>query len=129
MSKKDVEAGQKQWLQAFNGGDASAVAQKYEENARLLPPNFEIQEGRAAIEGFVKGFVATGAQLAFKLLTVHETPDLCASVGLYEMTIPVPGGEPQKDSGKFIEVWRRQADGSWQIADDIFNSSLPAPAG
>jgi ketosteroid isomerase-like protein len=39
----------------------------------------------------------------------------------------VPGGEPQKDSGKFIEVWRRQGDGSWKIADDIFNSSLPAP--
>ena len=47
----------------------------------------------------------------------------------YEMTIPVPGGEPQKDSGKFVEVWRRQGDGSWQIADDIFNSSLPAPPG
>jgi uncharacterized protein (TIGR02246 family) len=128
MSKKDVEAGEKQWLKAFNSGDASGVAQQYEESARLLPPNTPVLEGRPQIEGYVKEFVATGAQLDFKLITVHESPDTCASVGLYEMTIPVPGGEPQKDSGKFIEVWRRQGDGSWKIADDIFNSSLPAPS-
>jgi hypothetical protein len=33
---------------------------------------------------------------------VHETTDLCTSVGTYEMTIPVPGEEPQKDQGKFV---------------------------
>jgi uncharacterized protein (TIGR02246 family) len=127
MSKKDVEAGEKRWLEAFNGGDAAGVAQQYEENARLMAPNVPIQEGRAAIEGFVKEFVATEAQLAFNLLTIHETPDLCVAVGTYRMTIPVPGGEPQQDQGKFVEVWRRQSDGSWKVADDIFNSNLPAP--
>jgi len=129
MSKKDIEAAEQQWLNAFNGGDAAGVAQQYEEQARLMPPNLDILEGRGAIEAFCKEFVATGAQLAFRLLTVHESPQVCSAVGTYEMTIPVPGGEPQKDSGKFVEVWRRQGDGSWQIADDIFNSSLPAPPG
>ena len=37
-----------------------------------------------------------------------------------------PLGAPN-DNGKFVEVWRRQGDGSWLIADDIFNSNLPAP--
>jgi len=129
MSKKDIEAAEQQWLNAFNGGDAAGVAQQYEEQARLMPPNLDILEGRGAIEAFCKEFVATGAQLAFRLLTVHESPQVCSAVGTYEMTIPVPGGEPQKDSGKFVEVWRRQGNGSWQIADDIFNSSLPAPPG
>src|SRR5437899_2220078 len=126
MSRSKVEAGEAQWLKAFNGGDAAGVAQCYTADARLLPPNADIVDGRPAIEGFVKEFVATGAQLKFSLLTVHETPDVCASVGTYEMTIPVPGGEPQKDLGKFIEVWTKQGDGSWLIADDIFNSNLPA---
>jgi uncharacterized protein (TIGR02246 family) len=127
MSKKDVEAGEKQWLDAFNGGDAAGVAQYYEENARLMPPNAPIQQARPAIEAYIKEFVATEAQLAFTLLTVHETPDLCVAVGTYDMTIPVPGGAPQQDQGKFVEVWRRQSDGSWKITDDVFNSSLPAP--
>src|SRR5204863_4699012 len=100
MSKKDIEAAEQQWLNAFNGGDAAGVAQQYEEQARLMPPNVDILEGRGAIEAFCKEFVATGAQLAFRLLTVHESPEVCSAVGTYEMTIPVPGGEPQKDSGK-----------------------------
>jgi ketosteroid isomerase-like protein len=123
MSKKDIELREREWLSAFNGADASGVARVYAPDARLMPPNSGIVEG-AAIEGFIKEFVATGAQLSFKLLTVHESPDLCAAVGEYEMEIP---GAPN-DSGKFIEVWRRDADGSWFIVDDIFNSSLPAPA-
>ena len=127
MSRSDIEAGEKKWLAAFNGGDAAGVTKCYTADARLMPPNADILEGGAAIEAFVKEFVATGAQLTFSLLTVHESADVCTSVGTYDMTIPVPGGEPQKDQGKFIEVWTRQSDGSWLIADDIFNSSLPAP--
>ena len=123
MSKKDIEAREGEWLKAFNAGDASGVAQLYASGGRLMPPNSGIVEGRAAIEGFVKEFVATGAQASFSLLTVHESPDLCAAVGEYDMQIP---GAPN-DKGKFIEVWRRQPDGSWLIADDVFNSSLPAP--
>lgn len=126
MSRSDIEAGERQWLEAFNGGDAAGVAAMYAEDGRLLPPNMEIQQGWAAIEAFVKEFVQMGAKLSFDLLTVHEAPDLGAAVGRYEMVIPVPGGEPQKDSGKFIEVWGRQSDGSWRILDDTFNSSLPA---
>ena len=128
MSRKDIEAGEQKWLTAFNGADAAGVAQRYAQNARLMPPNSDILDGRDAIEAFVKEFVATGAQLSFSLLTVHESSDVCAAVGTYEMSIPVPGGEPQKDLGKYIEVWTRQSDGSWLIADDIFNSSLPAPS-
>jgi uncharacterized protein (TIGR02246 family) len=125
MSKSDIEAGEKKWLAAFNSGDASGVANLYTPDARMMAPNADTIEGRPAIEGFVKEFVATGAQLSFDLLTVHETPDLCVSVGRYTMDFP-SGAAPQ-DLGKFIEVWKRQSDGSWLIADDIFNSNLAAP--
>jgi len=122
MSRADIEAGEKRWLKAFNGGDAAGVAAIYTERARLLAPNTETVEGRGNIEGFCKEFIATGAQLKFELLTVHESADFCASVGRYVMTFP---GDAPEDRGKFIEVWKRQGDGSWQIADDIFNSDLP----
>jgi uncharacterized protein (TIGR02246 family) len=126
MSKNDIDAAEKQWMTAFNGGDASAVANIYTTDARLMAPNADIIEGRSDIEGFVKGFVATGAQIKFDLITVHETPELAVAVGRYEMDIPTPDG-PQKDNGKYIEVWAKQSDGSWLIQEDIFNSSVPAP--
>jgi len=125
MSRADIEAGEKRWLEAFNGADAAGVAQQYAMGARLLAPNFELLEGRDAIEAFCKEFIATGAQLSFDLITVHESPDLCAAVGRYVMTFP---GDAPDDRGKFIEVWKRQSDGSWQIADDAFNADLPPAA-
>jgi uncharacterized protein (TIGR02246 family) len=128
MSRSKIEAGEKAWLAAFNTGDAAGVANVYATDARLMPPNADIIEGRSAIEVFVKEFVASGAQLTFSLLKVHESADMCAAVGTFELTIPVPDGEPQKDLGKYIEVWTREPDGSWVIADDVFNSNLPAPA-
>jgi ketosteroid isomerase-like protein len=121
MARQDVEAGERDWLAAFNGGDAAGVARMYAEEARLMPPNSDILEGRAAIEPFIEGFIQTGAKLSFELLTVHETPSVCVAVGRYTMDIP---GAPQ-DRGKFIEVWAPQ-NGGWRIVEDIFNSSAPA---
>lgn len=128
MSRQHVENGEKQWLEAFNGGDASGVAALYGQNGRMLPPNTDILSGRAAIVPFLQGFLDTGAKLSFELIQVYETPEVCTAVGRYEMSLPAGSGGPESDSGKYIEVWVRQADGSWLIEDDIFNSNMPAPA-
>lgn len=123
MSKSVIEVREKQWLDAFNSGDAAGVAAIYAQNARVMPPNADLLEGRGTIQGFFKEFIQTGAKLSFELLTVHESQSVCAAVGRYTMDIP---GAPQ-DHGKYIEVWTLQGNGSWEIADDIFNSSVPAP--
>lgn len=129
MARSDVEAGEGRWLERMNGGDASGVAALYATNARLMAPNMDTVSGREAIEGFCKEFTALDAKLSFNLLTVHEGGDICAAVGTYEMQVTPPGAEPQQDQGKYIEIWQRQPDGEWLIVDDIFNSSLPVPAG
>ena len=52
MARKAVEEGEARWLTAFNGGDAAGVAAVYAPEARLMPPNADILEGRNAIEAF-----------------------------------------------------------------------------
>ena len=37
------------------------------------------------------------------------------------------GMDPMPDEGSYLEIWKRQADGSWRVAMDVFNSDLPAP--
>jgi uncharacterized protein (TIGR02246 family) len=126
MSRQTIEAQEQAFLQAFNGGDAAEVTRFYGDGARILPPNADAIQGSDAIEAFFKEFVALRTQLSFNLLTVHESPDVCTAVGEFEMAMHPEGADPQQNRGKYIEVWRRQSDGSWRIVDDIFNSSLPA---
>ena len=125
MSRQDIENAEKTWVEAFNAGDAAGVVGCYTKDARLLPPNSDIVQGAKALTPFLQGFIDTGAKMVFDLLDVHATHDICAAVGKYEMTFP----NGDRDKGKFLEVWARQKDGSWLIAEDCFNSSLPAAVG
>ena len=126
MSRKEIDAVDKQWQEAFKSGDAAAVARFYKEDGRILPPNAEIVEGRAAIEQFVKGFLAMNAKLSFSAFAVHESGNLAVGVGRYELQFEPEPGLTQKDSGKYIVVYERQKDGSLLLIEDMFNSSLPA---
>jgi ketosteroid isomerase-like protein len=43
------------------------------------------------------------------------------------MTITMlPMGE-MKDKGKYIALWRQQADGSWKVHAETWNTDTPAP--
>jgi hypothetical protein len=45
----------------------------------------------------------------------------------YEQTFTDPKGQPVTDRGKYVSIWRKQADGWWKVVQDIFNSDLPLP--
>jgi ketosteroid isomerase-like protein len=35
-------------------------------------------------------------------------------------------GEQRQDHGKYVEVWKKQPDGSWKCVIDMYNSDVPA---
>jgi ketosteroid isomerase-like protein len=45
------------------------------------------------------------------------------------MTISGPKGKPMSDKGKYLTIYRKQADGSWKAVEDMLNSDLPMPSG
>jgi ketosteroid isomerase-like protein len=52
--------------------------------------------------------------------------DLGLLRGTYTLSmVPKVGGETTEFDGKYLTVFERQADGSWKIARDIFNSNVP----
>lgn len=59
---------------------------------------------------------------------VEGSGDLAIAVGNYRMdlTPKKAGAKPLKDEGKYIEVMKRQNDGTWKIVYDIWNSNPPA---
>jgi ketosteroid isomerase-like protein len=59
---------------------------------------------------------------------VAQSGDLGYTYGTYQLTMNDPAGNPVTDRGKYITVWKKQADGSWKSVADMFNSDLPPPA-
>ena len=120
-----IEASVKQFTEAFNKGDAAAVANMYTMDARLLPPNGETVQGRANIQKFWQGAISAGVKIvSLELVDVETQGNVAVEVGRYTTTIPGAGGTTTTDKGKYVLVWKREG-GSWKIAVDIFNTNLP----
>lgn len=114
------------WTPAIVDKDFDTLIRLYTDDAIVLPPNGPKAQGRAAVLDWMKAFPAiTDANLTIEEIDGYG--DLAFVRGAYFMTIVPDGtGEPIQDRGKFIEIRRKQADGSWLMARDIFNSDLPA---
>jgi ketosteroid isomerase-like protein len=54
--------------------------------------------------------------------TVTEVGRAC---NLETLRRHVASGKPIAERGKYVEIWREQADGGWKCIVDIFNSDLP----
>ena len=92
-----------------------------------MPPNHGAVEGRAAIAAFFAGFPPMES-LRFGPVEAHGAGDVAYVYGNYSLAMLPPGAESAvTDHGKYIEVWRRQEDGSWKLSRDIFNSDVPLP--
>ena len=107
--------------------DFAALARDYyTDDAMVLPPNAPAVTGHAAIEAMFKTFPPI---TAFELQTeeVEGTADLAYVRGRYTMTMTPPGAPAIADSGKYLEIWRKQSDGSWKSVRDMFSSNIPLP--
>jgi ketosteroid isomerase-like protein len=101
----------------------------YAADAVVMPPNGEAVRGREAIMEWNEAFPPYD-DLRFTQVEVDGCGDIAYVYGTYAMVMTVPEGEqPVNDRGKYIEIWRRQADGSWKVALDVFNSDMPLPEG
>jgi ketosteroid isomerase-like protein len=105
----------------FNAGNLDQLVDRfYAEEAYLLPPNHPLVRGRREIRDFLHGMRAAGVgDLALETAQVDVSGDLAYRVGTFSLGRPAPA------RGKFLEVYRRQADGSWKAVADMFSSDQP----
>ena len=59
-------------------------------------------------------------------IEVARSGDIAYIRGTYDVAMNDPKGKPMKDTGKLVEVWKKQSDGGWKCAVDTWNSDLPA---
>lgn len=103
-------------------GDWDELAGLYEDDAVMLPPGAEIVIGRAPISAFFMPFTVDEFEL--ETVVVEGRGDLAYARGTYDWVVRVADSAPMPDRGKWLTVWRKQADGSWLMIEDIWNSDL-----
>jgi ketosteroid isomerase-like protein len=103
----------------------------YADNAVLLPPNQPIANDKAAIRRSIAGLLTLpGLSLTWHptRVEVAKSSDLGYLYGSYQMSMNDDKGQPVHDTGKILEIWKRQPDGKWKCIVDTWNSDLPLPA-
>ena len=122
-----IKAVSKQWVDAFNRGDAAAIAAIYTEDAKRFPPNSPMIVGRESIQAWIQvGLDAGIGNLQATMIELSINGDMAYEIGEYTLTIEPEEGEATGDSGNYVEIWKR-VNGSWKISTDIFNISVPIP--
>lgn len=102
---------------------AAFVESSYAEEAKSLTPNAEPLVGRKEI---VKFFTSSPNPFTMTI-TINDIDghgDLAYVYGNYNIDM----GNGARDYGKYIEIRKKQQDGSWKVIYDIFNTSVPLPA-
>ena len=102
----------------------------YTDDAIMMPPGEKLCKDKASREASLMNmFAIPGISLRFQSTKseVSKSGDLGYSAGVYQMSSKDPKGGDYHETGKYNEVWKKQADGTWKCITDIWNAD-PQPA-
>jgi len=118
----------KKFVEAFDREDVVALADFYTEDAKVLPPNMEMVNGKQAIQAFWENARERGVRsINLETVEVGFDGDLAYERGVSTVNIQPEGAQATTVRGKYLVILKRQTDGSWKLAVDIWNSDLPQP--
>jgi len=119
-----------QWSRTAGTGDLDATVSYYSDDASVLPPNAPLATDKAAIRTLWAALIAPTVSTSWTAtkVDVARSGDVGYAVGTYDVKPKDPANKGAADHGKFVEIWKKQPDGKWKCAVDIFNSDVPVPA-
>jgi uncharacterized protein (TIGR02246 family) len=124
-----IRAVDAEWARAFAAGDANALTAVYSSDASLLPPNEPVAKGEAMKKYNADMLNGFSGPIELTTTFVEGRGDLAYAVGTYraKLTPKKAGAKPLPiEDGKYLEVLKKQADGSWKIVYDMWSANAPA---
>ncbi len=125
-----IEAVRAAEADAAEAGDTDAFLALMTDDIIAMPPNEGLITGKDALRAWLDGFTEQFDVTLEPYVTdeVEVSGDLAFErfSGVWTLT-PKDGGESVTENLRGIHIYRRQADGSWKIARDVWNSSDPLP--
>lgn len=119
-----IRAASQEWSNAASSRDLEKAVSFYADDATYNPPGAPLAAGKDAIRKVWAGVVAIpGGNLSWvtSKVEVARSGDLAYDTGAYTLTKNNAGGKPVTTKGKYVVVWKKQADGKWKVIQDIDN--------
>jgi uncharacterized protein (TIGR02246 family) len=127
--RQAIEQANAKQADALNRGDSTGLVANYADDAVLMFPGEPAWRGRNEIgaNGVKLIRSAKFSDVKLNTVSVDVAGDYAIETGSFEWTVTPKGGKPMPDNGKYLTVWKKQADGSWKVYRDINNSDGPPP--
>jgi uncharacterized protein (TIGR02246 family) len=118
------------WVQEFAAKDLDKIVAHYADDGTVLLSNAPTMSGKNAIRAGMKEAIADpGFALDLRTVKVEvaKDGDLAYSQGTYSFTgTDAKSKKVMGETGRYVEVYKKQADGSWKVAEDINSPEAPA---
>ena len=111
------------------GVDVEAMISYWTDDAVVLPPGLPAVVGKAALREYVRACLRIpGFKITWTSTEVRLSPDgeLAYMFSQNAVTMNSADGEPATTRGRAVTIWRRDPDGVWRCAVDVWNAE-PAP--
>ena len=116
------------WVAAAQTHRAADWVAFYAPDAAVLPPGEPAAVTGPAISASIAAFLALPelrVTWAPNRVEIARAGDLGYSWGSYQLSYKDAKAKPMRDTGKYVEIWRRQPDGGWKCILDSWNSDQP----
>jgi ketosteroid isomerase-like protein len=110
--------------QSSKGQDVERILSFWTDDARVYAPGLPVFSGKAELRRYVAGALAIpGFHITWSTSEASLSPDgqLAYLLSTNTVTIAGPEGQPVTTRGRAVTVWRRESDGQWRCAVDIWN--------
>lgn len=117
------------WNAASEAKDAAEFVTVYADDAVLMLEDAPDLRGIDTLREGVAGLMQDpnfALSFAADDVVVARSGDMAYETGTYSMTGSDADGQPVTESGHYVVVWRKEADGTWKVVVDAPLSDPPA---
>ena len=125
-ARAEVEGATAAFHEALRTNDTDAFMSYVADDVVLMPPGEAAVRGKPAMRAWYATFLSQyrTSSLMLSGREVFVGGGFAVESGNFEWGLtPVVGGAPVVDRGNYMQVWKRQPDGNWRFAQEIWNSS------
>jgi uncharacterized protein (TIGR02246 family) len=117
-----------EWVKDLHTKQLDQIAALYAEDAEFLLATGTRVSGRAAIRELCKNVMATmTSDITLRTATSERSDNLAYDSGDYSETLTsVADGTVTPYKGTYVMIFRRQSNGAWVIAEQVWTDASPA---